>query len=79
MEGSPELIIHFHGEDKPIYDSYIDSLLEELTKSISKAIYSIREVVVYDHLTTYSKYYKDIDTSAFLIDLYYMKGTCVRN
>lgn len=70
MGGPPELIIQFPGEDKPVYDTYIDSLLGELTKSMSKAIYSIREVVVYNYLIRYSKFYEDKNFSEFLINIY---------
>lgn len=70
MEGLPALVIQFHGQEKPIYDTYIDSLLAELTNSIDKAIISINDVEVYKLLMYYSKFYEDQTLSIYMKELY---------
>lgn len=70
LDAPPQFIIQMEGEDKPVFDTYIESLLNEIVYSIRKVISSVKNVETYHMLSFYSNYYEDREFSGFLTDIY---------
>lgn len=70
LDGTPEIIIIHRDDEKPVFDTYVDSLLGELVHSVNKSLKTIKEVKIYLVLLGFSRYYEEKDVSEHFTRLY---------
>src|SRR5699024_6956226 len=70
LGGVPELLILGRDEDKPFYDTYVDSMINELIFSIKKSYDTMVQVMIYRIIEYFSRYYEDQKLADLLVDIY---------
>ncbi|MBU5466990.1 hypothetical protein KQI49_09165 [Virgibacillus sp. MSJ-26] len=70
LGGVPELLILGRDEDKPFYDTYVDSMINELIFSIKKSYDTMVQVMLYRRIEYFSRYYEDQKLADLLVDTY---------
>jgi len=70
LGGVPELLILGRDEDKPFYDTYVDSMMNELIFSIKKSYDTMVQVILYRRIEYFSRYYEDQKLADLLVDIY---------
>lgn len=70
LGGIPSLLISFKEKEKPIYDTYIESMMNELGFSIKKSYETALKVKFYSHLESLSNIYADPKVESVFSDIY---------
>lgn len=70
LGGTPEIIIQFYDKESPKYDTFVDSMIGELSVSLRKSLETVKKANVYYRLSFFSEYMENEDLANFLMESY---------